>query len=62
MRNVGIIVLWFGIGLAVTDLLAQTIEWVVMTAPMRELLAADGRATNPVIARTDIAAGLLRRP
>jgi hypothetical protein len=62
VRKIGLVVLWFGLGLAVTDLLALAMEEVLTTAPMRELLTANNRAFNPASARTDFVASLPRKP
>ena len=50
MRAIGIIALWFGLGFAVTDLMARTIEQVLATAPMYALLVSNRLPYGPDIA------------
>lgn len=62
MRKVGVIALWVGLGLAVTDLLALAMERILVTAPMHDLLIANSQVSAQVIARMDLASNMPRRP
>lgn len=62
MRTIGIIILWFGLGYAVTDLVALAMEQILATAPMHELLAARHRISDPNTARADLAAPVSHKP
>ena len=62
MRTLGIIILWFGLGYAVTDLVALAMEQILTTAPMHELLAAHHRAQAPNTARADLTAPVSHQP
>ncbi|MBN9489463.1 MAG: hypothetical protein J0H44_19680 [Alphaproteobacteria bacterium] len=62
MRTLGIIILWFGLGYAVTDLVALAMEQILTTAPMHELLAARHRASAPNTARADLTAPVSHQP
>lgn len=62
MRTLGIIILWFGLGYAVADLVALAMEQILTTAPMHELLAARHRVQAPDIARADLTAPVSPKP
>ena len=60
VRKVGIIALWFGLGLAATELAARAIEQFLLTAPT--FLMADRGASQAITARTDSSGNTPRRP
>jgi len=62
VRTLGIIILWFGLGYAVTDLVALAMEQILATAPMHELLAARHQASAPNPARADLTAPESHQP
>jgi hypothetical protein len=60
VRKVGVIALWFGLGLAATELAARAIERFLLTAPT--FLMAERGASPSITARTDLPANAPRRP
>lgn len=62
MRKIAVLALGFGLGLAVTDLLALAVERILTTAPMHELLmAGNSRASNAAV-RLNLVANMPREP
>lgn len=60
MRKVGVIALWFGLGIAATELVARAIERFLLTAPT--FLMAERDASQAITARTDLPGSTSRRP
>jgi hypothetical protein len=60
VRKVGVIALWFGLGIAATELVAQAIERFLLTAPT--FLMAERDTSRAITARMDLPGNMSRRP
>jgi len=61
VRKIGVVVIWFCLGLGVTKLVVLSMEQVVISARMPQQMMAD-TVRNPMLIRTDLAWQTSYRP
>lgn len=61
MRKIGVVVIWFCVGLGVTKLMVLSMEQVVISARMPQQMMAS-TARSPLLTRTDLAWQTSYRP
>ena len=61
MRKIGVITIWFCLGLGITELVVLSMEEVLISARMPHQMMAY-RSPNPLLTRTDLVAQMPYRP
>ena len=61
MRSIGVVMIWFCLGLGVTELVVLSMEQVVISARMPQQMMAYS-AHNPLLTRTGLAWQTSHRP
>jgi hypothetical protein len=62
VRSIGVVMIWFCLGLGVTELVVLSMEQVVSSARMPQEMMAYTAAHHPMFTRTDLAWQTSYRP